>query len=158
LFVLYMWPASVGALVGFALLAINGAPAIAPAAPLLLAWFASPWFACWMSRRMQMESDSLEEDVEMDARLNARWTCRFFETSVADTHLLGRHQMAQECVPSLDASPRNLARLVVWMVAAHELGAIGTLELAERLESTLFAIENLLASRAVSATPALQMR
>jgi cyclic beta-1,2-glucan synthetase len=149
LFVLYMWPASVGALVGLALLAINGAPALVPAAPLLLAWFASPWFACWMSRRMQMESDSLEEDVEMDARLNARWTCRFFETSVADTHLLGRHQMAQECVPSLGASPVNLGRLLVWMIAAHELGAIGTLELAERLESTLFAIENLLASRAV---------
>jgi len=57
--------------------------------------------------------------------------------------------MAQARVPSLGASPVNLGRLLVWMIAAHELGAIGTLELAEQIESTLFAMENLLVSREV---------
>ena len=49
--------------------------------------------------------------------------------------LLGGHQMTQEFVPSLGASPINLGWLLVWMMAAHELAAVGTLELAERLDS-----------------------
>ena len=92
---------------------------------------------------MQMEFDALEQDVEMDVRLNARCTWRFFETSAADSHLRVGHQKAQECLPSLGASPTNLGRLLVWTMAAHELGVVGTLELAERLESVLSAMENL---------------
>ena len=142
-FVGYMWPASTMALVGLALLAIKGAPALIPAAPLLLAWFVSPLFACWMSHHIQMEVEGLEKNVEMDVRLNARATWRFFATSGSNTHWLGGYQMAPERIPPLDALPINLLRLLVWMIAAHELGAIGRLELAERLEATLFSLENL---------------
>jgi hypothetical protein len=147
LFVRYMWPVSAAAMVGLALLSIRRPSALAAAGPLLLAWFASPLFAWWMSRRLQKQFDELEKDVEMNVRLNARCTCRLFETSVADTDLLGGDHMMAESTPSLEGSPTSLGRLPVWMMAAHELGAIGTIEFVERLESMLSATETLLFSR-----------
>jgi cyclic beta-1,2-glucan synthetase len=143
LFIRYMWPAPVIALAGVALLAAKAAPALRSAAPLLLAWLASPLFACWRSRRLRLRFEALEENVARDVHLNARCTLRFLETSLAHTHARSGPQTAPKRVAALDSSLANLGRLLLWRMSAYELGATGRLELVERLESTLAAMENL---------------
>jgi hypothetical protein len=144
LFARFMWPALALALaVGVALAAVGGAQALPPASLLLLAWFSSPLLAYGRSRRMQGAFDALEENVERDVRFDARYTWRFFESSVASAPAPGLLQVAPAGVAALGATPAGLARLQLWTVAAYELGAVGTLELAERLESVFDRVENL---------------
>jgi cyclic beta-1,2-glucan synthetase len=145
-FVRYMWPSSLMALVGLALLAFKGSPALAPAAPLLLAWFVSPLYARWISRRVATQNDELEENVEMNVRLNARYAWDSMNASEGDTDSRGADQVIEGNDSPL-GSPLKVGRLLVWTLAAHELGAVCTLELAERLGSTLSALESLTLAR-----------
>jgi hypothetical protein len=66
-------------------------------------------------------------------------------------HLPGGKQVAHEWFSSLDATPTNLGSLLAWSIAAYELGAISRLELFERTEGTLAAIEQLPVSRSRTA-------
>lgn len=142
LFIRYMWPAAAIALAAVSLLAAEGAPAFTSAAPLLLGWFAAPLFAWWRGRRMRRACEALEKNMTQDVRLNARCTFRFLETALVHTHARSGHQTALKRAAPFDASLVDFGRLLLWTMSAYELGAIGRLELIERFESTLAAMEN----------------
>ncbi|HKB69002.1 MAG TPA: hypothetical protein VKC61_24385 [Pyrinomonadaceae bacterium] len=156
LFVGYMWPAMAMALTaGVALMVAGRERTLLPAAPLLLAWYFSPLFASWRSRQMQKGFDALEESIERDIRLSARYTWRFFENSFADGQAPGECLTEPEQTTVLDAMATGLGRQLLWTMAAYELGALGTLELAEQLESRLARMENLHVSRGSRCNPGL---
>ena len=154
LFVRHMWFALAISSIGIAILAANKSPALIPALPLLLAWFASPLFAYWMSRNVQKEVKDREEDVEMSLRLNARSTWKFLETSFP---LTNEQQLTQDWFSSLDVTPENIGRFLVWSRAAYELGAISKLKSLECLEAMISAMEPYLlngtAQRTTAAIP-----
>jgi len=51
-----------------------------------------------MSHHIQMEVEGLDKNVELDERLNARATWRFFTLSDSDTRLLDKYHMTPERV------------------------------------------------------------
>jgi cyclic beta-1,2-glucan synthetase len=137
----YMWPAA-GAAACAALAVAYRAQSFTLAAPFLFAWLSSPLIACWRSRRVREGFKVLEERVEREARLSARYMWRLYGDSVDDPPVLEDARPGLEPDADRHASPVSLGRRLVWTVAAHDLGVIGTLELAERLEAALTAMEN----------------
>ena len=127
LFVSYMWPAALASIMGLVVLLIYGSPAFTGTAAVLFAWSISPVFAWWMSARILKESETIEENMTLSVRLNARSTWKFLESSAAE----------------ISAPQASLRRLLVWSNAAHDLGAVSKLALLDRMESTVAEIERL---------------
>jgi cyclic beta-1,2-glucan synthetase len=115
--------------------------ALAVAAPFVLLWAASPAIAVWVSLPPRATGETpLSAENALDLRLIARRTWRFFETFVGpEDHWLPPDNFQEDPTPVVAhrTSPTNLGMALLSTVAARELGWIGTLEMAERLEATL---------------------
>lgn len=139
-FVRSMWHA-VALAVGLAfLLAWLSPDALGGAAPWLLAWLLSPVVAWWVSRPLADPTPALADSERAELRRTARMTWRFFETFVtAEDNWLppDNYQEDPKGVVAHRTSPTNKGLLLLSTLSAHDLGYIGTSDLAERIEKTL---------------------
>ena len=120
--------------------------ALPVAAMFLLAWAASPFVAYWVSRRGEVRREELAAGDAQEARLIARRTWRFFETFVTqEDQWLPPDNFQEDPKPVVAhrTSPTNVGLLLISTVAAHDFGYAGTLELIERLELTLDAVDKM---------------
>ena len=111
------------------------------AAPLVLAWIASPAIARWTSLSPLVAGRLSVSDAEARAlRLVARRTWRFFETFVtAEDHMLPPDNFQEDPKPVVAhrTSPTNLGLYLLAAVSARDFGWAGTTETVDRLEATL---------------------
>jgi cyclic beta-1,2-glucan glucanotransferase len=142
----FMWPAELLAF-GIAMsIAFIRPAAFVFAAFFLVLWALSPLITYWVSRDLPREMESLSPDDERAARLIARRTWKFFETFVGeDDHWLPPDNYQEDPKPVIAhrSSPTDIGVLLLSTVAARDLGYIGSIELAERLERTFAAISKL---------------
>jgi cyclic beta-1,2-glucan synthetase len=127
---------------GAAILVAATRPASWPwALPLIAAWVLAPVVARWISLPpAPAEAVPLARSEAEQLRLIARRTWRFFETFVgADDHHLPPDNFQEEprAVVAHRTSPTNVGLYLLSILAAHDLGWLGTLACAERLEETL---------------------
>ena len=110
------------------------------AAPLLLAWLASPQIAYWISRPIVHEPAPLSADQRRQLRRLARRTWLYFEQFVGpEDHWLPPDHF-QEDPRGLVAhrtSPTNIGLLLLSTLAAYDLGYVGLMDLTLRLRYTL---------------------
>jgi cyclic beta-1,2-glucan synthetase len=142
----FMWPAEVLTLAIALLMAFTKPAAFVFAAPFLVVWAASPLSAYWVSRELRRKDESLGADDERLARLVARRTWKFFETFAGpdDNWLVpDNYQEDPKPVVAHRTSPTDVGLLLLSTAAARDFGYVGTLELVERLELTLAAMEKL---------------
>jgi cyclic beta-1,2-glucan synthetase len=134
-----MWPVSgVAALIAAAVTIVRP-DALAASLPLLIAWFASPALAWWVSRPLVFAPQPLSESERRNIRRIARRTWAFFETFVNDTeHWLPPDNFQEDPrgVVAHRTSPTNMGMLLLSTVAAHDLGYISLSEMLDRLERT----------------------
>jgi cyclic beta-1,2-glucan synthetase len=138
-FIDLMWPAIVMAPIIGALIFISKPLAILPAATFLFAWLVSPLIAYWLDRQEMKRNKMFESAVERMIRLDGRRMWREFEYVVNKEDHWPSPGIYREKVNSIVSDrtlSTNLLRPPVWTVTAHDLGCIGTIELAERLELT----------------------
>ncbi len=117
------------------------------AAPFLLAWLLSPAIARWASRAPPIGGrQPIGAADERALRGVARRTWRFFETFVTSAdQWLPPDNFQEDPVPVVAhrTSPTNLGLYLLSTVAARDFGWIGTLDTAERLETTLDSMNRL---------------
>ncbi len=132
-------------LIGLILLSLRPS-ALAIAAPFLIAWFASPFIAFWLSRPLERKQVVLTKQETAVASLTARRTWRYFETFVtAEDNWLPPDNFQEDPQPVIAhrTSPTNIGLLLLSTVAAHDFGYVGTLELVERLEMAFASLARL---------------
>ena len=121
--------------------------ALAVAAPFLFLWVISPAVALWVSLPPRdAGASSLSAEDARTLRLIARRTWHFFETFVgSEDHALPPDNFQEEPNPVVAhrTSPTNMGMYLLSIVAAHDLGWIGTIEMVERLEATMETISQL---------------
>ncbi len=116
------------------------------AGTLLVAWLISPQVAGWISRPVRRQQPPLSTEQRQRLGVIARRTWLFYERFVSpEDHWLPpdhfqewpRGQIAHH------TSPTNIGFLLLSGLAAGDLGYIGLLGLALRLDSTLDSLDNL---------------
>jgi cyclic beta-1,2-glucan synthetase len=120
--------------------------ALFTALPILALWASAPLVAYTLSRPSVPESVELREEDREFLRLLARNTWRYFETFMGPEHHSLPPDNYQE-IPSARiahrTSPTNIGMGLLATLAAHDLGFIGTHELASRIDATLTTMEGL---------------
>lgn len=145
-FLRFMSAAPVIALLIGALVLLLRPESISLAGPFLLLWLLSPLVAHVVSRRVSAKIETLRAEDTAYARLIARRTWRFFETLIGEAnHWLppDNYQEDPHSIVARRTSPTNIGLSLLSTVAAHDFGYLGTLELVERLELTMTALEKL---------------
>lgn len=135
----FMWPAEFLALAVAISIAFVSPGAFVFAAPFLMLWALSPLIAYWVSRDLPTNMESLSTDDQRAVRLIARRTWKFFETFVGDDdHWLPVDNYQEDPRPVIAhrSSPTDIGVLLLSTAAARDLGYIGSIALAERLERT----------------------
>ena len=122
-------------------------PEAAPlAAPFAAIWLAAPFLAYWLSRPPRPPRAQLKAaDLAFLHRI-ARRTWSWFERFVGpEDHDLPPDNCQEGPVESIAhrTSPTNIGLGLLSTLAAHDLGYIGTSELAERIDRTLSTMEGL---------------
>ena len=145
-FLAEMWAAPAAAaavLLGVLPLRIGALPV---AAPFVLAWLGSPWIAFWLSRKVVPRRLVLGVADRRLLRRVARRTWHYFSTFVtAADHGLppDNVQVDHGVTIAHRTSPTNIGMSLLSTLAAHDLGYIGTDELAQRIDATLTTLEGL---------------
>jgi cyclic beta-1,2-glucan synthetase len=120
--------------------------ALSTALPILALWAVAPLVAYALSQPPVPESVELREEDREFLRLLARNTWRYFETFMGPEHHSLPPDNYQE-IPSPRlahrTSPTNIGMGLLATLAAHDLGFIGTDELASRIDATLTTMEGL---------------
>jgi hypothetical protein len=133
----FMWPALMIALVIGVLIFSSNPAAFIPAAPFLFSWLVTPLAAYWINHQ-GIERDKMSELlVEEAIRFYGRRVWRDLESIIdKDHHILplNFHQKDPGSMIVAHTLSTNLLRLPLWAVTAHDLGCIGTIELADSLE------------------------
>jgi cyclic beta-1,2-glucan synthetase len=139
---------SVAIAVVAAILVVAAKPASAwIAAPFVVLWLLSPAIARSVSLPPpESATEQLSPADIRSLRLIARRTWRFFEAFVGpDDHWLPPDNYQDDPTPVVAhrTSPTNIGMYLLATVTARDLGWIGTLEMADRLEATLSTIGRL---------------
>jgi cyclic beta-1,2-glucan synthetase len=143
----YMWPSPVIGLSAF-ILALTFEPQTAViAGGFCVLWMAAPAIA-WFVSKPALTEDSLNLDskVEVQLRLIARRTWRYFERFVTEeSHYLppDNFQEDPEPVVAERTSPTNIGMYLLSTVAARDFGWITLSETLGRIDKTLDTIEKL---------------
>ena len=119
---------------------------LALAAPLLLAWLVSPQIALWISRPTRYRRPLLTPDQQRQLHGIARRTWLFYERFVGpEDHWLppDHFQESPRGQAAHHTSPTNIGFLLLSCLAASDLGYLGLLGLALRLNSTLDTLDTL---------------
>ena len=122
------------------------AAALPVALPFLTAWLASPAVAWWLSRPVVPRRLVLSAEDAGQLRRIARRTWRYFERFVtAQDHWLPPDNVQEVPEPRIAhrTSPTNIGLGLLSTLAAHDLGYLGTGELAQRIGDSLAAVESL---------------
>jgi cyclic beta-1,2-glucan synthetase len=123
------------------LVAANPTGAWLVATPFVLLWALSPFIAWRISLPPKLaEAQILSRREARSLRLVARRTWRFFETFVvADENFLPPDNFQEDPEPVIAhrTSPTNIGLYLLSTTVAHDLGTIGILDMAKRLEDTL---------------------
>lgn len=141
-----MWAGPVIALASAAGLLRWHPSAILVAAPLLLAWFASPLIAWWASRPLVPRLPSLSGEQLRFLGIRARKTWRFFETFVgSEDHFLpvDNYQEYPVVKTAHRTSPTNIGISLLSNLAARDFGYISTGSLVTRTARTLATLERM---------------
>ncbi len=113
---------------------------------IFILWSIAPFVAYSISRVAEHTKQVIpEEDIEALRRL-ARKTWRYFEDFVTEKENYLPPDNYQEEPPNGVAhrtSPTNIGMLLMSILAAKDLGYIGTIEMAEKIQSTLSTIQKL---------------
>lgn len=136
-----LWAGPAAAIfIGAGLVALQPAALVA-AAPLLIVWLCSPWFAYRLSRpRPEEPAERLNEAELAVLRGVARDTWRFFEHFVGSNSAWLPPDNVQEYPVRTIAqrtSPTNIGMMLLSTMAAHDLGYIGVRHLLTRLTNCL---------------------
>jgi len=145
MFFRYLWSSPVIALACGVLIFFVRRASFPVAAPFLLAWTVAPLVANMLSNRMRTAAARLELEVKSAIRLNGRRMWRALEAFLGlkyDPHST-KSLNQSGYVSQVRSSPINLARLLVWTEATYQLGSIGVVELADRMELTLAEMQKL---------------
>lgn len=145
-FIAEMWAGPAAALVVLLGVLPLRASALPLALPFLAAWMASPVVAWWLSRPVLPRRLALGEEDAAQLRRIARRTWHYFETfaSAEDNWLPPDNvQTTPELRVAHRTSPTNIGMGLLSTLAAHDLGYIGTADLADRIENTLTTVGTL---------------
>ena len=145
-FIAEMWAGPAAALLLLLGVVPLRATALPLAIPFLAAWLASPVVAWWLSRPVVPRRLALGPDDTEQLRLIARRTWHYFERfTTAQDHWLppDNVQEVAELRIARRTSPTNISMGLLSTLAAHDLGYIGTADLADRVENTLTSVEAL---------------
>ena len=117
------------------------------ATPFLALWGFSPVLARWASQSPRVEPHLEMSDSDRNAlRVAARRTWMFFETFVtAGDNALPPDNFQEDPAPVVAhrTSPTNIGGYLCSLLAAHDMGWIGTAETVERLEETFASLQKL---------------
>ncbi len=116
------------------------------AAPFLITWFISPKIAHLISRTPSASKIPSEDKQYASLRMLAARTWYFFETYVGpEDHWLPPDHFQEEplCEVAHRTSPTNIGLFLLSILAAHDRGYIGILELSLRLSDTLDGMKQL---------------
>ncbi len=141
-----MWPTLLLTLAGVGLVLLVRPAALPAAAPLLLAWLASPLVAFWVSRPRPAPRTALEPQDRLELRLLARKIWSFFETFVGEQdHYLppDNYQEDPEGKVAHRTSPTNMGLYLLSNLAALDFGYLSLQKLLDRLEKTFDTLEKL---------------
>ena len=120
--------------------------ALPVAAPFLVAWALSPIIAHWLSRHIVFEEQVLTAKDARESRRVARRIWRFFETFAGrEGNWLPPDNFQEDPQPMVAhrTSPTNIGLQLLSVIAAHDFGYTGTLEVTERLALTFTTIKKL---------------
>ena len=115
--------------------------------PFVAVWSLAPLIALLISLPpAESAGEELSPAETETLRLTARRTWLFFETFVGpDDHSLPPDNYQDDPIPTVAhrTSPTNIGMYLLATVTARDFGWIGTLEMADRLEATMEAIDRL---------------
>lgn len=140
-FVARMWPSLAFAAAAAGPIALSAGPAaLAPYAPLLAAWLASPAAAWKASLPLPPPSLEISEHDLVTMRRIARKTWRFFETFVTpEDHYLAPDNFQEEPKGQVAhrTSPTNMGLQLLSTVTAYDLGYLTVAGFAEHVSRTI---------------------
>jgi cyclic beta-1,2-glucan synthetase len=146
LFLVEMIASPAAALVGALLVAFLRPSALLAALPILLLWAAAPLVAHALSQPAKPRRVELEDEDRQFLTGVAGKTWRYFETLMGpEDHGLPPDNFQETPEPRVAhrTSPTNIGMSLLAILAAHDLGLIGTDELASRVDATLTTMEGL---------------
>lgn len=142
----FMWPSELIALAVAMSIAFFRPGAYVFAVFFLVLWALSPLIAYLVSRDLPGHMEALSADDTRAVRLIARRTWKFFETFVGEEdHWLPVDNFQEDPRPVIAhrSSPTDIGVLLLSTAAARDLGYVGSIELADRLERSLATIAKL---------------
>jgi cyclic beta-1,2-glucan synthetase len=142
----FMRSATILSAIIFALIAIFRPDALIVAAPFLVLWAVSPFFAFYINQMKVRETEPLEPKNEAELHSIARQTWRFFEQFIgAEDNWLPPDNFQEDPQPLIAhrTSPTNIGLLFLANVAANDFGYLGLKDLLERTGNTLETIGKL---------------
>lgn len=116
------------------------------AAPFMVAWLLSPQIAYWINRPIHYRKELLRKEDQVKLRRLARRTWLFFERFVGpDDHWLppDHYQESPLGVVAHRTSPTNIGLFILSILGAYDIGYMGALDLAARLQSSLESLDRL---------------
>ena len=137
---LHMASAPVFAITLFILLAAANPSALPAAAPLLLLWLAAPEIAIWIRRPRRVPVARIDEAEKIFLRRLARRTWFYFETFVGpeDNWLPpDNYQEEPHAEIAHRTSPTNIGMMLLSTQTAADLGYIGLIDFATRVQNAL---------------------
>jgi len=120
--------------------------ALPAAAPVLALWALAPLVAYYLSQPVPEQRQELDAESRRFLLEVARKTWAYFEAFAGpEDHALpaDNFQEVPEAKVAHRTSPTNIGMGLLSTLAAHDLGFIGTGELAERIDATLTTVEGL---------------
>jgi len=115
--------------------------------PLCLLWLLSPLIARWISLPpVDKNVELLDADEEMELRLTARRTWRFFTTFVvAQDNYLPPDNFQEKPYPVIAhrTSPTNFGLYLLSVATARDFGWLGLADMMQRLEETMETLHKL---------------
>jgi cyclic beta-1,2-glucan synthetase len=121
-------------------------PALITAAPLLIAWILSPVVAYQISQPIVHTRAPIGESQRKQLQRLARRTWAFFEQFAGpDDHWLPADHFQESPRGNITryTTPTNIGLLLLSSLAAYDLGYMGLIELAVRIQSTFEVLEKL---------------
>jgi cyclic beta-1,2-glucan synthetase len=134
------------ALIALLLVSMARPGALLAAMPLLVLWTAAPLIAYALSQPVVPRRVELREEDRQYLRQIALGTWRYFETFAgSEDHGLPPDNFQETPEPRVAhrTSPTNIGMGLLATLAAHDLGFIGTDELAAKIDATLTTTESL---------------
>lgn len=116
------------------------------AAPFLVLWLISPFFAFYVNQLKIYAVEPLQDAAKAELSSVARQTWRFFQRFInEEDNFLPPDNFQEDPAPLVAhrTSPTNIGLLFLANVAAHDAGYLGLMDLLERTEKTLGTIQKL---------------